>query len=64
MYKIILTFQSKLIGDINTLVFTYSDINYCRRRITVLKNRYTSIYSTILELKMYKVEQIQDLEQI
>lgn len=64
MYKIILTFQSKLIGDINTVVFTYFDIEYCRKQIKVLKDRYTSIGSTILELKIYKVEQINDSEQI
>lgn len=64
MYKIILTFQSKLVGDINTIVFTYFDIEYCREQIKVLKDRYTSIGSTILELKIYKVEEIQDQEQI
>lgn len=64
MYKIILTFQSKLVGDINTIVFTYFDIEYCREQIKVLKDRYTSIGSTILELKIYKVEQINDSEQI
>lgn len=64
MYKIILTFQSKLVGDINTIVFTYFDIEYCREQIKVLKDRYTSISSTILELKIYKVEEIQDQEQI
>ena len=48
MYKIILTFQSKLVGDINTIVFTYFDIEYCREQIKVLKDRYTSIGSTIL----------------
>lgn len=30
MYKIILKFQTKLVGDINTLVFTYFDVEYCR----------------------------------
>lgn len=64
MYKIILTFQPKLTGDINTVVFTYFDIEYCREQIKVLKDRYTSIGSTILELKIYKVEQINDSEQI
>lgn len=64
MYKIILTFQSKLVGDINTLVFTYFDIEYCREQIKILKDRYTSIGATILELKIYKVEEIQDPEQI
>lgn len=64
MYKIILTFQTKLIGDINTVVFTYFDVEYCREQIKVLKDRYTSIGSTILELKIYKVEQINDSEQI
>ena len=33
MYKIIITFQSKFVGDITTLVFTYSDIKYCREQI-------------------------------
>lgn len=64
MYKIILTFQTKLIGDINTVVFTYFDVEYCREQIKVLKDRYTSVGSTILELKIYKVEQINDSEQI
>ena len=64
MYKIIITFQSKFVGDITTLVFTYSDIKYCREQIKVLKNRYTSIGAIILELKIYKVEQIQDTEQV
>lgn len=64
MYKIILTFQTKLIGDINTVVFTYFDVEYCREQIKVLKDRYTSIGATILELKIYKVEQINDSEQI
>lgn len=64
MYKIILTFQSKLVGDINSLVFTYFDLEHCREQIKVLKDRYTSIGATILELKIYKVEQIQDPEQV
>lgn len=64
MYKIILTFQSKLVRDINTLVFTYFNIEYCREQIKVLKDRYTSIGATILELKIYKVELINDSEQI
>lgn len=64
MYKIILKFQLKQIGDINTLVFTYFDVEYCREQIKVLKDRYNSIGATILELKIYKVEQIQDPEQI
>ena len=64
MYKIILTFQPKLIGGINTVVFTYFDIEYCREQIKVLKDRCTSVGSTILELKIYKVEQINDSEQI
>lgn len=51
MYKIILTFQSKLVGDINTLMFTYSDINYCRKQLKVLKDRYASTDITIFELK-------------
>ena len=64
MYKIILTFKPKLVRDVNSLVFTYSDLEYCREQIKVLKDRYTSIGDTILELKIYKVEQIQDAEQI
>lgn len=64
MYKIILTFQAELIGDINTIVFTYFDIEYCREQIKVLKDRYTFIGATILELKIYKVEEISDPEQI
>lgn len=64
MYKIILTFQSKLVGDINSLVFTYSDLEHGREQIKVLKDRYTSIGDIILELRIYKVEQIQDAEQI
>lgn len=64
MYKIILTFQSKLIGNINTLVFTYFDLEYCREQIKILKDRYTSIGATILELKIYKVEQINEPGQV
>ena len=64
MYKIILTFKPKLVRDVNSLVFTYSDLEYCREQIKVLKDRYISIGDTILELKIYKVEQIQDVEQV
>ena len=64
MYKIILTFQPKLVKDINSLVFTYYDLEHCREQVKVLKDRYTSMGDIILELKIYKVEQIQDAEQV
>lgn len=64
MYKIILKYTSKLIEGTNTLIFTYSSLNYCRKQIRILKDRYIFMGATILELKIYKVEQIQDSEQI
>lgn len=64
MYKIILKFNSKLSKNVNTIVLTYFDVDYCREQLKVLKDRYTSIGATILELRIYKVEQIQDPEQI
>lgn len=66
MYKIILIFQAKLTGIVSTLVFTYSNLDFCRQQLRVLKDIYiyTSMDATILELKIYKVKQIQDTEQI
>lgn len=64
MYKIILKFQTKTIGDIHTLVFTYFDLEHCREQIKILKDRYASLGATIFELRIYKVEQIQDPDQI
>lgn len=64
MYKIILKFKPKLVKDVDNLIFTYFDLEHCREQIKVLKDRYTSMGATILELKIYKVEQIQDPEQV
>lgn len=64
MYKVILKFQTKITGDIHTLVFTYFDLEHCREQIKILKDRYVSLGATIFELRIYKVEQIQDPDQI
>lgn len=64
MYKIILKYQTKTIGDISTLVFTYFDLEHCRKQIKILKDRYASLGATIFELKIYKVEEIPDPDQI
>lgn len=64
MYKIILKYKPKQAGYIHTDVYTYFDIESCRAQIKVLKYRYISMDVKILELKMYKVEQIPDPEQI
>lgn len=64
MYKIILKYQPKSAGYVHTDVYTYYDLEYCRKQIKVLKDRYTSMDATILELRIYKAEQIQDPEQI
>lgn len=64
MYKIILKYQPKQAGYTHTDVYTYFDLEYCREQIKVLKDRYASMGVTIFELKIYKVEQIQDPEQI
>ena len=64
MYKVILKFQAKVIGDIHTLAFTYYDLAHCREQIKMLKDRYVSMGATIFELRIYKVEQIPDPDQI
>lgn len=64
MYKIILSFDKRPFLDKQTLVFTYFDLDYCRKELPILKERYISMGCRILELAIYKVEQIQDPEQI
>ena len=64
MYKVILKFQSKTTGDIYSLVFTHSDLEHCRKQIKILKDINASLGATIFELRIYKVEQIQDPDQI
>lgn len=64
MYKVILKFQSKTTGDVFPLVFTHSDLEHCREKIKIFKDIYASLGATIFELRIYKVEQIQDPDQI
>lgn len=63
MYKLILEVFTKQ-GTKITKVFTNSELNYLRGLLKTLKDRYNSIDWKIVELKLYKVEQIQDPEQI
>lgn len=63
MYKLILEVFTKQ-GTKITKIFTNSELNYLRSLLKTLKDRYNSIYWKIVELKIYKVEQIQDPEQI
>lgn len=64
MYKIIFKYTEKYLGLERTSIYTYFDLEYCRKQLKVLKDRYASTDITIFELKIYKVEQIQDSEQI
>lgn len=63
MYKLILEVFTKQ-GTKITKVFTNSELDYLRSLLKTLKDRYNSIGWKIVELKLYKVEQIQDPEQI
>lgn len=63
MYKLILEVFTKQ-GTKITKIFTNSELNYLRGLLKTLKDRYNSIGWKIVELKLYKVEQIQDPEQI
>lgn len=64
MYKVILKFKSNTTGDIFPLVFTHSDLEHCRKQIKIFKDIYASSGATIFELKIYKVEEIQNPDQI
>lgn len=64
MYKIIFKYAEKHLGLERTSIYTYFDLEYCKEQLKVLKDRYASTGITIFELKIYKVEQIQDSEQI
>ena len=64
MYKVILKFQAKTTGGIYSLVFTYFDLEHCRKQIKILKDRYASMGAIIFELRIYKVEEIPDPDQI
>lgn len=64
MYKVILKFQSKTTGDIYSLVFTYFDLEHCRKQIKILKDINESMGAIIVELRIYKVEEIPDPDQI
>lgn len=63
MYKLILEVFTKQ-GTKITKIFTNSELNYLRSLLKTLKDRYNSIDWKIVELKIYKVEQISDPEQI
>lgn len=64
MYKIILEIYDNISLSSIYKVYTYFDLEECRRQLPILKDRYTSLGATILELAIYKVEQINDSEQI
>lgn len=64
MYKIILELYDDISLSSVYKVYTYFDLEECRRQLSILKDRYTSLGAIILELAIYKVEQINDSEQI
>lgn len=64
MYKVILKFKSNTTGDVFPLVFTHSDLEYCRKQIKIFTDIYASSGATIFESRIYKVEEIPDPDQI
>lgn len=60
MYKIILRYDKPPILNKQIAIYTYFDLGYCREQLKVLKDRILSMGCRILELKIYKVEEIQD----
>lgn len=64
MYKIILKYSQNKGENINTIVLDYFNKDHAEQQIKVLKDIYTSFGVTILELKLFKVEQINVSEQI
>lgn len=64
MYKIILRYDKQPILDRQIVISTYFNLEYCREQLKVLKDRISSMGCRILELKIYKVEEIQDPDQI
>lgn len=64
MYKLIIIFCENIETLPKTSVFTYYNLDICRSQLKIIKDRYISIGCTIFELKIYKVEQIQDPDQI
>lgn len=64
MYQIQIRVSQNSKTETSTHVFDCFDLNYCRKQLKVIKDRYSSIGAIIHELKIYQVEQIQDAEQI
>lgn len=64
MYKIIFKYRLKHLGLEKISIYTYFNLEECRKQLPILKDRYISLGAIILELAIYKVEQIQDPEQI
>lgn len=64
MYKIILKYSQNKGENINTIVLDYFNKDRAEQQIKVLKDTYTTFGVTILELKLFKVEQINVSEQI
>lgn len=64
MYKIILKYSPNKGENINTIVLDYFNKDHAEQQIKVLKDIYTTFGVTILELKLFKTEQINVSEQI
>lgn len=64
MYKIILELYDNISLSSIYKIYSYIDLEECRKQLPILKDRYASLGCTILELAIYKVERIQDPEQI
>lgn len=64
MYKIILKYSQNKGENINTIVLDHFNKDHAEQQIKVLKDIYTSFGVTILELKLFKAEQINISEQI
>ena len=60
-----LRFSSEIwLSQLFKVLFTYFDLEHCRKQIKILKDRYASMGAIIFELRIYKVEEIPDPDQI